>query len=298
MSGTEDQTPIQAVKCPNCGRENAPSRLFCQFCRHRIGASPQGDSDLNGQSAPSAEAQQLKASLQAAQGENQNLHQQLEAAREELEKAKAASAKPDPAPGIVEKFLAKSKTAVDTVAAPEPQSAILEEGSKSAEEAAGSVEEQVVLETRETETTFQRKSEVMPLASQSKARPDLDAKQVQGKPAGFDPGKTAALGAIKHPPVAGWVVILNGAQKGEDFRLHEGKNTVGKATGSDITLHDPAVSAMHASISYKDGKFVITDLDSTNGTFINNDSDPLARVELRDNDIIRVGETSLKFKCL
>jgi pSer/pThr/pTyr-binding forkhead associated (FHA) protein len=98
--------------------------------------------------------------------------------------------------------------------------------------------------------------------------------------------------------VAGWVVILNGAQKGEDFRLHEGKNTVGKATGSDITLHDPAVSAMHASISYKDGKFVITDLDSTNGTFINNDSDPLARVELRDNDIIRVGETSLKFKCL
>jgi pSer/pThr/pTyr-binding forkhead associated (FHA) protein len=55
---------------------------------------------------------------------------------------------------------------------------------------------------------------------------------------------------------------------------------------------------MHASISYKDGKFVITDLDSTNGTFINNDSDPLARVELRDNDIIRVGETSLKFKCL
>jgi len=43
---------------------------------------------------------------------------------------------------------------------------------------------------------------------------------------------------------------------------------------------------------------VITDLDSTNGTFLNDGAEPVSRVELKDNDVIRAGETSLKFKCL
>jgi pSer/pThr/pTyr-binding forkhead associated (FHA) protein len=98
--------------------------------------------------------------------------------------------------------------------------------------------------------------------------------------------------------VAAWLVILNGTQKGEDFRLLDGKNMLGKAAAANVKLLDPAVSAEHASINYKDGKFVITDLDSTNGTFINDVADALARVELRDNDVLRLGETLLKFKCL
>jgi len=41
---------------------------------------------------------------------------------------------------------------------------------------------------------------------------------------------------------------------------------------------------------------MITDLDSTNGTFLNDRSDPIAREELKDNDIVRIGEVNLKFK--
>ena len=114
----------------------------------------------------------------------------------------------------------------------------------------------------------------------------------------FEGGKTVALSSIKRAPVVGWLVAMNGAQKGEDFRLREGKNALGTAAGSEITLRDQAISARHASISYKDGKFTITDLDSTNGTFVNDSEEPVARVEIKDNDIIRVGETTLKFKCL
>jgi hypothetical protein len=114
----------------------------------------------------------------------------------------------------------------------------------------------------------------------------------------FDPSKTVPLSIIRRAPVVGWLVALNGAHKGEDFRLREGKNSLGSAPGSDVALRDPAISAHHASLSYKDGEFFITDLDSTNGTFLNDGLAPVARVKLQDNDLVKLGETSLKFKCL
>jgi hypothetical protein len=134
-----------------------------------------------------------------------------------------------------------------------------------------------------------------------KTRPEMAATAAEGAAApapAYDPRKTVALSTVKRPPVVGWLVALNGAQKGEDFRLREGKNALGSAEGSEVTLRDQSVSSRHASISYRDGKFFIVDLDSTNGTFINEDPEPLARVELNDNDLIKVGETQLKFKCL
>ena len=106
------------------------------------------------------------------------------------------------------------------------------------------------------------------------------------------------LTALKRAPVVGWLVVLSGAQKGEDFRLREGRNALGTARDSEVLLQDPAVSGKHASLNYKDGKFQLTDLDSTNGTFVNDDPESVAKIELHDNDTVRVGETTLKFKCL
>jgi pSer/pThr/pTyr-binding forkhead associated (FHA) protein len=98
--------------------------------------------------------------------------------------------------------------------------------------------------------------------------------------------------------VVGWFVALTGQQKGEDFRIREGPNTIGSAPDADVVLHDTAISGKHASLRYKDQKFTITDLDSTNGTFLNDRADPIAREELKDNDIVRIGEVTLKFKSL
>lgn len=134
-------------------------------------------------------------------------------------------------------------------------------------------------------------------AADGKTRPDFDATRPDSA-SGFDGGKTVPLAVIKRQPVVGWLVVMTGAQKGEDFRLHEGKNALGTSRDSEVVLRDPAVSSKHASVSYKDGKFMLTDLDSTNGTFVNENPESVARVELKDNDSIRVGETTLKFKCL
>jgi hypothetical protein len=132
-------------------------------------------------------------------------------------------------------------------------------------------------------------------AASVKTRLESDAPREASAPAGR---RTVLLTDKRKPPVVGWFVALTGEQKGEDFRIREGQNTIGSAPDADIVLRDTAISGKHASLRYKDEKFTITDLDSTNGTFLNDRADPIAREELKDSDVVRVGEVSLKFKCL
>lgn len=110
--------------------------------------------------------------------------------------------------------------------------------------------------------------------------------------------KTVLLSEKRKPPVVGWFVAMSGDQKGEDFRVRDGQNTIGSGPENDIVIHDSTVSSKHASIRYRDNKFFVTDLDSTNGTHLNDGQDSIAREELKDNDLLRVGDVSLKFKCL
>jgi hypothetical protein len=107
--------------------------------------------------------------------------------------------------------------------------------------------------------------------------------------------RTLLVSEHRRPPVVGWLVAMTGEQKGEDFRLHEGQNMIGAATDCQVALKDATVTA---SVRYQNGKFLLTDLDSTNGTYLNDRPGPIAREELKDNDTIRIGEVVLKFKCL
>lgn len=110
--------------------------------------------------------------------------------------------------------------------------------------------------------------------------------------------KTVVLAETQKPPVVGWFVALDGSQRGEDFRVREGQNTLGSDPGCDIVLNDSTVSARHASLRYKEGKYVFSDLDSTNGSYLNDGAESIARADLKDNDVVRVGSVRLKFKCL
>ena len=123
--------------------------------------------------------------------------------------------------------------------------------------------------------------------------------EMQRESAATAAGRRSVLVADKRKqPVVGWFVALTGEQKGEDFRIREGQNIIGSAPDADIVLHDTAISGKHASLRYKDEKFTITDLDSTNGTFLNDRTDPIAREELKDSDVVRMGDVMLKFRRL
>jgi len=119
-------------------------------------------------------------------------------------------------------------------------------------------------------------------------------------------GPTRLLGAEreaeKKVPVVGWLVVLSGKHRGEDFRLRDGKNAIGGDPSNQIVLSDDHISSRHASINavVKDGErmFVIRDLDSRNGTFLNEREEPIYHEELVDNDQVVFGTVKCKFKCL
>ena len=114
-----------------------------------------------------------------------------------------------------------------------------------------------------------------------------------------EPEKTVAFdvslinrGTFK--PVVGWVVVLNGELKGRDFRLVDGKNVMGTAADCDVVLTDPYLSSKHAVIRHENGEFTLSDLDSTNGTYVNERR--VTKEDIIDNDKIRLGRSEMKFK--
>lgn len=96
--------------------------------------------------------------------------------------------------------------------------------------------------------------------------------------------------------VVGWIVAQNGNHRGEDFRVYDGKNILGTAADCDIVITDPYLSAKHCTIRHENGNFQVTDLDSMNGTFVNQKR--CTKSDLIDNDTIRLGRTEFKFKSL
>jgi hypothetical protein len=109
-------------------------------------------------------------------------------------------------------------------------------------------------------------------------------------------GRKTVLFKEKKSPIVGWLVIMDGQRKGEDFKIRDGKNTIGSSTGNEICIEDDYSSGKHASLRYANQKYTITDLDSSNGTLVNDKE--IVKADLNDNDIISIGEISLKFKGL
>ena len=75
--------------------------------------------------------------------------------------------------------------------------------------------------------------------------------------------------------------------------------TIGRDAGNDLTLDHPDVSRQHADISYVDGSYRVTDLQSANGTFIERGSELLRVGEatpLEPADTLRVGPYRLLFE--
>jgi hypothetical protein len=71
--------------------------------------------------------------------------------------------------------------------------------------------------------------------------------------------------------------------------------SLGRAKVNDIVLNeDVAVSSEHCRIRPEEGKFVLHDLKSTNGTFVNDRK--VTRQPLTEGDTIQVGETYLQFR--
>jgi hypothetical protein len=84
-----------------------------------------------------------------------------------------------------------------------------------------------------------------------------------------------------------FVLDINGLKK----ELYPGVYTLGRGTEVDIQIHDPGISRKHLSISV-DEKLIVTDLGSTNGTFLG--TERVQELIVEDTITFRVGVTEIK----
>jgi len=126
------------------------------------------------------------------------------------------------------------------------------------------------------------------------------AQQVVAAPAKMEKAKTQAFmmdaqGGASSMQLLGWLVPLQGAQRGELFTLQP-VTKIGTDPKSTIVLTDKFMSTSHAEIKAENGMWILRDVGSTNGTYVNNRR--VDRHELVDNDFIKFGSAMLKFKSL
>ena len=88
------------------------------------------------------------------------------------------------------------------------------------------------------------------------------------------------------------LVILNQGMAGRTFDLNIERTTVGRVEDNTFQITDASVSSHHAEILLRGTDIVIRDLNSTNGTFINNE--PISEVILKPGQTLRFGHVELK----
>ena len=84
-----------------------------------------------------------------------------------------------------------------------------------------------------------------------------------------------------------YILDINGLKKD----LVPGTYTLGRGTEVDIQIHDPGISRKHLSITV-DEKVIVTDLNSTNGTFLG--TERVQELIVEDTITFRVGVTEIK----
>ena len=89
--------------------------------------------------------------------------------------------------------------------------------------------------------------------------------------------------------------VIQGTNRGARYDLagHDGALTIGREAGNAIRLEDNEVSRRHAEIRRVGDTFVVGDLKSSNGTFVNDRK--IERAELVSGDRVRVGRSVLVY---
>lgn len=153
--------------------------------------------------------------------------------------------------------------------------------------------------TRPINSNSGNMSKTMPLSqdsnSISKTRP-LETPAAKGETA----DKTVAL--FKKDtgidPVVGWLVCVEGGDKGRDYRIHGERNFIGRSEKMDICIRgDETISReVHAIISYDMRKNIFRIYQGeSKGIVYLNDEEVITAEILKPYDSIEIGKTKLLF---
>lgn len=95
-----------------------------------------------------------------------------------------------------------------------------------------------------------------------------------------------------------YLEIIKGKEQGRRYLLHDGAISIGRSSSNSITMHsgEKAVSGHHAIIYKSPDKIMIQDMQSTNGTFVNEDR--INEKELSAGVMIGLGKTGPRLKLI
>jgi len=86
------------------------------------------------------------------------------------------------------------------------------------------------------------------------------------------------------------LAVLEGKDAGQIFQIDHPKMILGR-TGADIALDDGEISRQHACLEVHGERIILRDMDSTNGTFV--DENKISEMEIENQSEFRLGGTRL-----
>lgn len=95
------------------------------------------------------------------------------------------------------------------------------------------------------------------------------------------------------------IVLMGGLSPTSDtaWWFDKKSHTLGRSKTSDICIAESSISGLHARFVIADGMTSIIDMESTNGTYVNDKQlTPFQSYPLRDRDQIQVGKVLLKYR--
>jgi hypothetical protein len=112
----------------------------------------------------------------------------------------------------------------------------------------------------------------------------------------FDPSRTVAITRENTVTISyGYISFVSGPLTGERFEVEPEGSYIGReASLAQIVVADPRISKRHLWIGVKDGRVMIVDQDSRNGTFVNDPkSERITEAALSNGDTVILGESDV-----
>jgi pSer/pThr/pTyr-binding forkhead associated (FHA) protein len=109
------------------------------------------------------------------------------------------------------------------------------------------------------------------------------------------PGVTGAAPTQQFEQKAGKLVVTGGDKVGTEIALSGRQLTIGRAGDSDLIVDDEYASTHHAKLVFINGEWLIQDLDSTNGTFLDGQKISTPQT-VSMNTPVRIGQTTFELR--
>lgn len=96
------------------------------------------------------------------------------------------------------------------------------------------------------------------------------------------------------PQVAMQLIALNGPMSGHAFKLRSKLTRIGRSEDNEVCIREDTISNHHAEVSKEGDSFVITDLESGNGTYVGKQL--IKRQQLKAGDTILIARVAFRFE--